>query len=45
LPPHDYAHTASRRRFMAYAGLFVSGLALIATVWQTLPILSFATRE
>lgn len=45
LPPHDGADVASRRRFMAYAGLLLSGLALIATVWETLPILFFATCE
>jgi hypothetical protein len=45
LPPHDANDIASRRRFMAYAGLLLSGLALIATVWQTLPILFFATCE
>ena len=45
LPPHDGNDVASRRRFMAYAGLLLSGLALIATVWETLPILFFATCE
>ena len=45
LPPHDTNDVASRRRFMAYAGLLLSGLALIATVWETLPILFFATCE
>jgi hypothetical protein len=45
LPPHDANDLASRRRFMAYAGLLLSGLALIATVWETLPILFFATCE
>ena len=45
LPPHDSNNVASRRRFMAYAGLLLSGLALIATVWETLPILFFATCE
>jgi hypothetical protein len=44
-PPHDGSDMASRRRFMAYAGLLLSGLALIATVWQTLPIVFFATCE
>jgi hypothetical protein len=43
LPPYDANDVASRRRFMAYAGLLLSGLALIATLWQTLPILFFAT--
>jgi hypothetical protein len=45
LPPHDSNDVASRRRFMAYAGLLLSGLALIATVWETLPIVFFATCE
>jgi hypothetical protein len=45
LPPHDANDAASRRRFMAYAGFLLSGLALIATVWETLPILFFATCE
>jgi hypothetical protein len=45
LPPHDANDVASRRRFMAYAGLLLSGLALIATVWEALPILFFATCE
>jgi hypothetical protein len=43
LPPHDSNDIASRRRFMAYAGLLLSGIALIATIWQTLPILFFAS--
>lgn len=42
-PPHDDNHPASRRRFMAYAGLLLSGIALIATVWEALPILFFTT--
>ena len=45
LPPHDANDVASRRRFMAYAGLLLSGLALIATVWETLPLLFFATCD
>jgi hypothetical protein len=45
LTPHDANDIASRRRFMAYAGLLLSGLALIATVWETLPIVFFATCE
>lgn len=45
LPPHDANDVASRRRFMAYAGLLLSGLALIATIWETLPIVFFATCE
>ena len=36
---------ADHARFMAYAGLLLSGLALIATVWETLPIVFFATCE
>lgn len=42
-PPHDRGDVASRREFMAYAGLLLSALALIATVWQTLPIFFFAS--
>jgi hypothetical protein len=45
LPPHDANDVASRRRFMAYAGLLLSGLALIATIWETLPVVFFATCE
>ena len=45
LPPHDANDVASRRRFMAYAGLLLSSLALIATIWETLPIVFFATCE
>jgi hypothetical protein len=44
-PPHDASDVASRRRFMAYAGFLLSGLALIATIWETLPIVFFATCE
>ena len=43
LPPHDSNDPASSRRFMAYAGLLLSGIALIATVWETLPILFYAS--
>jgi hypothetical protein len=43
LPPHDKNDVDSRRRFMAYAGLLLSGLALIATIWETLPIVFFAS--
>ncbi|HSA80251.1 MAG TPA: hypothetical protein VLE23_05470 [Geminicoccaceae bacterium] len=43
LPPHDRNDAASRRRFMAYAGLLLSGIALIATIWETLPIVFFST--
>jgi len=42
-PPHDDNHPASRRRFMAYAGLLLSGIALIATIWEALPILFLTT--
>jgi hypothetical protein len=45
LPPHDRSDVASRRRFMAYAGFLLSGLALIATIWETLPIVFFATCQ
>ena len=45
LPPHDANDVASRRRFMAYAGFLLSGLALIATIWETLPIVFFATCQ
>jgi hypothetical protein len=43
LPPHDDNHSASRRRFMGYAGLLLSGIALIATIWEALPVLFFTT--
>ena len=43
LPPHGGNDVASRRRFMAYAGLLLCGISLIATVWETLPILFFAS--
>jgi hypothetical protein len=43
LPPLDRTDVASRRRFMAYAGLLLSGIALVATIWQALPILFFAS--
>ena len=43
LPPHDSNDVASRRRFMAYAGVLLSGIALIATIWETLPIVYFAS--
>ena len=42
-PPHDRGDVVSRREFMAYAGLLLSAIALIATVWQTLPIFFFAS--
>jgi hypothetical protein len=45
LPPHDRNDVASRRRFMAYAGLLLSGIALIATIWESLPIVFFATCQ
>ncbi|HET6520542.1 MAG TPA: hypothetical protein VFG47_12100 [Geminicoccaceae bacterium] len=40
-PPHDRSDPDSRRRFIAYSGLLLCGLALIATVWQALPVLFF----
>ena len=43
LPPHDASDVASRRRFMAYAGVLLSGLSLIAVVWQALPLVFFAS--
>jgi hypothetical protein len=43
LPPHGGNEKASRRRFMAYSGLLLSAIALIATVWQTLPVYFFAS--
>ena len=42
-PPHGGNDKASRRRFMAYSGLLLSAIALIATVWQTLPVYFFAS--
>lgn len=45
LPPHDGNDVASRRRFMAYAGFLLSGLALIATIWEALPLVFFATCQ
>jgi hypothetical protein len=35
--------TTSRRQFMARAGLLLSAVALVATVWQTLPVFFFAS--
>jgi uncharacterized membrane protein YhaH (DUF805 family) len=43
LPPHDSNDPSSSRRFIAYAGLLLSGIALIATVWETLPILFYGS--
>jgi uncharacterized membrane protein YhaH (DUF805 family) len=43
LPPHDSSDVTSRRRFMAYASILLSGIALIATVWQSLPLVFFAS--
>jgi len=45
LPPQDRNEIASRRRFMAHAGLLLSSLALIATIWESLPIVFFATCQ
>ncbi|QBQ55753.1 hypothetical protein [Nitrosococcus wardiae] len=39
MPPYDQANPQSRRRFLTYAGLLLSGLALIATLWEALPVL------
>jgi hypothetical protein len=30
---------------MAYAGFLLSGIALIVTIWETLPILFFSTCQ
>ena len=38
MPPHDQPNVDSRRRFMAYAGLLLAGLSLIAVSWQALPV-------
>jgi hypothetical protein len=43
LPPHDETDTDSRQRFMAYAGLLLSGISLVATMFETLPILIFTS--
>ena len=43
LPPHGGNDIHSRRRFMAYAGFLLAGISLIATVWQALPIVFFAS--
>lgn len=43
LPPHDSSDLASRRRFIAYAGLLLCGISLIATVWESLPLIFFAS--
>ena len=43
LPPLDSNDIRSRRRFMAYAGLLLSGAALIATIWEALPVFFFAS--
>jgi hypothetical protein len=42
-PPHDGDDKAGTRQFMAYAGLLLSALALLATIWQTLPVYFFAS--
>lgn len=39
MPPHDRPGEQSRYRFMAYAGLLLSGLSLVATLWVALPVL------
>lgn len=38
LPPHDEDTVGSRRRFMAFAALLLSGLSFTAVVYQTLPV-------
>ncbi len=43
LPRQDLADVHSRRRFMAYAGILLSGASLIATVFESLPLIFFAT--
>ncbi|MDQ2695396.1 MAG: hypothetical protein M3Z21_08465 [Pseudomonadota bacterium] len=39
MPPHDRPDKDSRRRFMAYAGLLLCGLSLVATLWVAMPYL------
>lgn len=39
MPPHDRSDKQSRYRFMAYAGLLLSGLSLVAILWVALPVL------
>lgn len=34
----DRSDTDSRRHFMAYAGLLLGGLSLLAIVWEALPV-------
>ena len=41
--PADGDQGAGTRQFMAYAALLLSAVALIATVWQTLPVFFFAS--
>jgi hypothetical protein len=43
LPRQDLSDLHSRRRFMAYAGILLSGAALIAIVFESLPLIFFAT--
>jgi hypothetical protein len=43
LPPHDGADVMSRRRFMAYASMLLSGVSLIAIVWESLPLVFFTS--
>ena len=42
-PPQDSNDVASRRRFMAHAALLLCGISLIATVWESLPLVFFAS--
>ena len=37
-PPHEKPDRDSRRRFMAYAGLLLCGISLIAVIWESLPV-------
>lgn len=43
LPPHDRSGVDSRRRFMAFAAMLLCGASLIATLWEALPIVFFAS--
>ena len=43
LPPHDRTGVDSRRRFMAFSGILLCGASLIATLWEALPVVFFAS--
>ena len=43
LPPHDQSGRDSRRRFMAFSGLLLCGASLIATIWESLPLVFFSS--